>query len=212
MKNKNDAIDDKIFDFVYTIAMRDATLQKAYPGNKGEKKALAKNYPMAKNQVKEFVNNILDGKYKKIGKRDEYDKDFCELALNVTEILPPKFTLGNAQKLINMTIKYFYIMTYHNPKLRGNFVNCHCPMDSQLIKTVRKQYCKKNKKRKWPALPSGTRWSQVQDLKGGVYKVFQDEIRKFCDEQNNECLNPIEYDYKNWNNDSIFSGDVGGDD
>ena len=54
-----------------------------------------------------------------------------------------QFTFGNAQKLINIVCKYFYIISYKDSSVREKFKYCHCPM----IVFYLKMFGKKNKKR-----------------------------------------------------------------
>ena len=111
-------IDDKIFNFAYIMAMRDATQQQAFPA--ANKKLLwekADETVVAYRLLKGYINDIL-GKDKQEQDFYEIEKDI-EKAVNefiktngikkVTKKDEPEFiedtvfTFGNAQKLINMT-------------------------------------------------------------------------------------------------------------
>lgn len=125
------SVDDKIFDFIYEMAMRDATMQMAYKVNKGENKSAPKKCKGAKAIVRDYIDSLLNDTADNFYEvEDKFEKTINEELGNPQ---PPKFTFGNCQKVINMTVKYLYIATYANKELRKNFKNCHCPMDSIMI-------------------------------------------------------------------------------
>lgn len=135
-KAKND-IDEKIFDFAYEMAMRDATMMKAYQGDKKAPKECKGAKEIVREYIDSLLNDTADNFYKAEDKfykvEDEFEKTINEELGNPQ---PPKFTFGNCQKVINMTAKYIFIATYANKELRKNFENCHCPMDSIMINAV----------------------------------------------------------------------------
>lgn len=124
------------------------------------------------------------------------------------------FTFGNAQKLINVMMKYFYGTTYTNVALRSNFQYCHCPMDKVLLQHVWKN-------RHHLTFPIGLykifviSWSkQAFDFISGVkmipahYETFQKAVRELGSmapslpsllrTTPSSLLTPIEYDYYVW--------------
>lgn len=127
--------DEKIFDFAYLMALRDATVQQAFPSSgKGSKKLLFQ-CTEAREVLSSYIESIFAGR----------PKDFYVVESKVEEAFnaflkmhgsSAHFTFGNAQKLINMSAKYMYMATYGRPELRGRFAACHCPMDAILIRTV----------------------------------------------------------------------------
>ncbi|MBR6051389.1 MAG: hypothetical protein IKP68_09350, partial [Clostridia bacterium] len=159
-------IDDSIFRFIYIMAMQDAVRQSAYSG---ERKWLWSKpiFEILYKPLKNHIDSILNGDYKPQsdddGKKESYDKAFIGLAIEIlskineeekgkkkreraegndTEKYKYKgtFKFGNAQKLINMTVKYFYVMTYGNNNIsRDHFQYCHCPVDGQMLKKVWKK-------------------------------------------------------------------------
>ena len=85
--------------------------------------------------------------------RAAHEKLFLETAINVCKSInnyegkpdtAGNFSFGNAQKLINMTIKHIYLHTYTIdslgfPSIRERFRYCHCPMDSIMLQDVWKR-------------------------------------------------------------------------
>ena len=192
-----DSIDDKIFDFVYHEALGDATQQRAL--QKTNKKdfldKMSKKDNDAKNAVQSYIADIIAGELKE---KEAHDKKFYATIKSILDYADCNdFTFGNAQKLINMTAKYFYIMCYKNDNLRKKFANCHCPMDSIMIKKVREKY-KEQINKTWQ-LKSDTAWSKLEmDEKNNIpkaYEEFQNLIKN-----NKENRSPLEFDFFEWNN------------
>ena len=200
-------VDDKIFEFIYTIAMRDATLQKAYEligykTSKGAKKPddykkeeLLQNNT-AKDIIREYIDNIIAGNNPDFYIVEKAVEDSFSVFIQGKTYLSP-FTFGNCQKLINMTVKYFYIVTYSDPAIRSHFNDCHCPMDTVMIKTVKREL-KNNKPLKDFKITSeelSKSWSRIVQGNTSQYDAFQ-EIVKYLAKQ--KGVSPIEYDYLMW--------------
>lgn len=212
MSNSNRYIpDDKIFEFIFVMAMRDATLRNAY---RGDKKSLTnienENVKSVINMLREFIDKILNKKFKLQG---AYNDEFINLADNIVEELNSKqqneenlFTFGNAQKLINMVCKYFYILVYQNSNKRECFQCCHCPMDDTMLQIVW------DKREEWKGRYEGSfpvkykefrepGWSREVKSAGGKlserYVCFQEAVGLLLDE-NKGLQYRIEYDYQEW--------------
>jgi len=151
------SIDDCIFDFAYVMAMRDATLQQAFPvknkrllwqehDDTKEEKLLSQLRNEIKHLLNEYVESIFSDSaqdfYCAAKKVQEAVDEFIAKAKKISNGMPddaPGFTFGNTQKLINMTAKYMYMSLYKSDKqddLRKNFSVCHCPMDSIMLEKV----------------------------------------------------------------------------
>ncbi len=199
-----------IFELVYLMAMRDALLQKAFEGSK--KEIMEDKDNGVREELKKHVDDILAGNYTKKG-QVAYDNDFYNLSDKIcNNINNSNFTFGNAQKLINMTVKYFYILAYKKKDMNSKFKYCHCPMN-QIIKRKAiaeyrdkgyKEYlvfeCFGKKTHAW----SSVAWSDIKNAEPGeeikygidVYKNFQNIVRTLS---RDDTIIPIEYDYKNYN-------------
>ena len=192
------AIQDKIFEFIYGAGLHDATAQRAYPCHKGEEKQL-KNNKEAVEIVKGYVDNIIKGT----------PDDFYDIAMRLvnsfnmfekTNGMKELFTFGNAQKLINITVKFMYIVSYNNVEMQQLFANCHCPLDRKMGGFVKKEL---KKLRMYKSLPrdivtiidnnlwkkwDGT-WSKVSVES---YRQYQTVVMYLSKK---EGVIPIEYDY-----------------
>ena len=94
-----------------------------------------------------------------------------------------KVNVGAIQKLINMTLKYLYVIQEHGLMneyaLKVELKNCDCPLDSRILEELRKREKKKY-----------TPWTKLDSL--DEYKTIQDDISKYVEESN------LEFDFDNW--------------
>ncbi|MBR6916919.1 MAG: hypothetical protein IKN38_01925 [Clostridia bacterium] len=236
-------IDDCIFKFVYVAAMRDAVNQGAYTGDREwlwseyDKKGNlincnSKLINSLKDYLKTHINAIIGGSFEN---QEEYDLVFCHIAFLICKAINDcktnnhkdsgPFEFGNAQKLINMTVKYFYIAAYgNNRELRERFKYCHCPVDEKMISRVWTEKSKSDKKRnnaKFINYEGGKEFSREDFLIGwsnlkedenidvenytlkedGWYHSFQELVREIIRDRTNtkgDPIIPIEYDYIFW--------------
>ena len=149
MKYDQNTVAEKVFDFVYDSALRDAVLQQAF---KGEKHWISE-VNEAKELVRAYVDRLLNGGCD--GER-EHDAFFLKTANKICiavngrkpENVKDSFSFGNAQKLLNMSVKYLYILCYDKPEQRSCFAYCHCPLDSIMVNIVWKRYLEQKDKDK----------------------------------------------------------------
>lgn len=212
-----DVYDEKIFDFIFIEAMGDATLRGAYNGDKRKLKECS-TLSELKDGLCKFVENVLNGSFLN---QDHYNEEFLELAKTVCRKIAKitgdsEFTFGNAQKLINMTLKYFFISTYgQSEEERAKFQFCHCPMDGMMTDVVWKE--KQNSERNdrlreiitcnYNEFHDG--WGKLE-FKNGCYpkryKEFQCAVRYLSKK---DKIFPIEYDFCKWNESKISLSDTG---
>ncbi len=187
-------VDDAIFDFVYEMALRDATMRKAFCGNR-ELLREGDRAEKAKDAVKTYVNSIVvDGDAKA---EDAIRKVWEAFGSFTDENDKRLFSFGNCQKLVNMTAKYMFIATYKNDELRKKFSQCHCPMDSILINKV-VDLAKGNPNCEDIKRLKGCSWSRLEYQNGEIppeYTTFQNAVKDLC-----EGVYPIEFDYVQWQN------------
>lgn len=186
-------VDKLIFDFVYELALRDAVMRTAYLGDKNK---LRENWK-GKDIVFDYANKIINN-----NEFDYYDiaKKLCN---SFDKFIDPKgnskvqFNFGNAQKLLNMTMKYLYIMCYKNNELRKNFKNCHCPMDRIMIDKVKREFksFQREEREKLKGKLKSISWSRLTFEDKDIYQQYQEAVKFLADKEN---LYPLEYDYFLW--------------
>ena len=213
-------LDDHVFNFIYGCALHDAVLQKAF---NGERTWIA-DVMEAKETVKKYIQSIVKGDFKDADSmtKARHEDFFLQTArevcnqINNSSLKPTKasvgkFTFGNAQKLINMTVKHVYAHTYsicllNHASIRDCFQHCHCPMDSIMLGKVWKEY--KNvfnqSKRKidlgdneYFCQSWGNEDFHLNEEQPCRYKKFQKAIKTIIDEKQGNIFS-IEYDYIFW--------------
>ncbi len=213
--NISNSIDDYLFEFAYSIALRDAVMQKAY---EGEKKHLANNIE-AKMLVKKYIQKVFNGENPCFYSTEkEVENSFKRLHFGTS---CPVFSFGNTQKLINMTAKYMFLATYNDEEKRDRFKCCHCPVDSIMLgkvielveelsekdKEVLKEillnkrvlaFESKDGSSKIKIFEKGWKaeftkpWSKI---KTDRYDTFQAIVKYLAEKEN---TNPIGFDYMHW--------------
>lgn len=203
-------LNDKILDFIYGEALKDATIRNTCSSD--VRKQLV-NFENDNNnigyKIKELVHNYIsdinNGKLNKNSCIDTIEK-ICEVIKNEDE---KGFSFGNAQKLVNMSAKYFYISTLgSSKKQREKFKYCHCPMDRKMIKKLTNKDAIY-----WEIIHEGgiknrqeinkKAWSRLKKEDKKQYMNYQKGIgillkSKFFIEKYKEGLYPIEADYLMW--------------
>lgn len=116
-----------------------------------------------------------------------YDDWHCELVFQLIKVFSfDSFTIGQAQKWINMSFKYLYCFSYiHDLNINENrFLGCHIPIDNYVMDNAKKQYGIKK-------LPVPL--SKLNDY--DIYSEYQKKIRKVADMKQ---LMPIDLDFELW--------------
>ncbi|SFL05342.1 hypothetical protein SAMN05216390_10924 [Lachnospiraceae bacterium KH1T2] len=186
----NEKMKELVFNFVYDMALNDATRRT----NASNLKNRIANIDGIKKEILIYTNEVLEGNYPK----------HCNVIKSVMDIVKDKniegFTFGNAQKLVNMTMKYLYLSYYNNPEISKYFRCCDAPMDSIMMTFVYECYYIINgtdSKKKGVSNPKFKRegWSTQETDK--EYQEFQIAIKNII-EKKKLGISPIEFDYLFW--------------
>ena len=204
-------ISNKVLEFIYDCALRDATLQQAFKG----KKDWIKEIDEARQRMRVFTDRLLSGCFES---ENDYNGCFLSTVNTICEIINnnkpadaiDSFSFGNAQKLINMTAKYVYTLCYMKPEMRDRFRFCHCPMDSIMLDRVWRKYeeefgteKRKNDLEKSDDFHKGWGAEGLNDEYGQPklnafphrYELYQNAVKNLIGDGD---LYPIEYDYLVW--------------
>ena len=197
----------RVFGFLYGCAMHDALLQKAFAG---EKKDWVGKLEPPKVILDEYIRKVLNGEF---SSQEDHDAHFLktanQLCLEINSSRPPQYSrgvfgFGNAQKLINITVKHVYTFCYHDPSLRKVFRFCHCPVDQIMLKKVWDRCGGKGLGKKTWFLEAwgreGTENGEQPELAAfpARYQLFQEKVRELIGSGD---LMSVEFDYAEWKQD-----------
>lgn len=200
------SLDDKLFDFVYAMAFRDATMRKAFARKIDEKDSGFHDRKMAaKREARESVKAYIEAIIDENSEGMKPENTIIEVCKKTGDF---GMTFGNSQKLVNMTAKYMFICAYANNDMRKRFRDCHCPMDGAMMDLLRihfVNYSELNEFRESEEFKAikemGSTWSWSQlKYDNGIpkqYSVFQQSVERICKILKGEIM-PIEVDYLYW--------------
>ena len=116
------------------------------------------------------------------GSFDIWHYETCRMIRKLYEEAEIKFSWGQAQKWLNMTIKYLYIIG--GCPIDDVFPLCHIPVDEYVIRIAEKELYIPIPKNKW------SKWSYFQ------YMAYQGALRsRILDRYN---LAPLRWEFKSW--------------
>lgn len=110
-----------------------------------------------------------------------WHKEACRLIIEKYEKYRIELTYGQAQKWVNMTIKYLYILNEHTFDNVFDFL--HIPVDNYIFKAVKEKLGIDN-----PDNP----WSKLNETE---YLKYQNAIREELREKGKL---PLRWEFKNW--------------
>ena len=197
----NKTMQDYLFDFAYGEALRDAINQQSF---KGEKNYLY-DCEEGKAVVRTYIDVIFKGEHPSFAEAEKNAKAaFNKFIRNERPESNQRFTFGNTQKLINMTVKYIYVSAYVQrcEEFRNLFADCHCPLDRLMAGMVREEFdqaddeaaqvIKEESSDIYKKINKDITWSKVDEK---TYNCYQQMVRLLAEREN---LIPIEYDFVKW--------------
>ena len=143
-------------------------------------------------QARTDVDDMIENKVKAIAdagitRQDEYDewhKAICEeLVGRYAKVCGDQFYIGQAQKWVNMTIKYLYLIDSDLVRLIIDFA--HVPLDNYVFAAAMEHI----------NLSSAglTPWSKIKDY--SVYLNYQKELKKAVEPLN---TSPLQWELSYW--------------
>lgn len=125
----------------------------------------------ARENIRKTIDKLLETEIISIMKKKqtqmEYDNWHQLLSANMIDEYDRQgvnFTYGQAQKWINMTLKYLYVLC--PDKVKNNFYNLHIPIDNYVFSVAQKEFDIKYPVKPW------SRWESYDD-----YLDYQKLIR-----------------------------------
>ncbi len=142
-------------------------------------------------KIRAYVNTACANKFNDVSAFDNFHKECCDSLINEFDFLYKdsfiKLTYGQAQKWINMTLKYLFILG--ETKIKGidlNYAFFHVPVDSIILTVLEKKYSISG--------VNASPWSKWNDYE--EYLNYQKEIRNLSSKMN---LSPIEFELVTFN-------------
>lgn len=141
--------------------------------------------------LKKEVNSFLDTEIKKlvngsITSEKEFDKwheQLCKKIIDEYKKSKIQLSYGQAQKWVNMTIKYLYILEVEGYTFDSIFEDLHIPIDNYVFDAVEKELGIKR-----PA----DAWSKLDKKE---YLKYQEDIREELRKKNSS---PLIWEFENW--------------
>lgn len=135
-------------------------------------------------ELKKEVNSELITKIENIKDNFEiWHKEACGLIIEKYEKHGIELTYGQAQKWVNMTIKYLYILNEHTFDNVFDFL--HIPVDNYIFKVVKEKLGIDKPKNPW---------SKLDETE---YLNYQNDIRKKLKEEE-KYISPLDWEFKIW--------------
>lgn len=136
-----------------------------------------------KSKVKEkFEEKIKELTHNKISRQDEFNdwhKEVCDQILEIYKEKGITLTYGQAQKWINMTIKYLYVLEPET--FDGVFDFLHIPIDKYVLDIAKELGVERIK----------GAWSKLDDYE--EYLKYQENIKEKIGE-----IAPLRWEFRNW--------------
>lgn len=130
-----------------------------------------------------FEKELLPAFLKKIGSQlafDRWHRKVCEEMKTLYAKQGVDFTYGQAQKWLNMTIKYLYMLDLDS--FEECFSYFHVPLDSYVFKLVKKQF---------GITEPASAWSRLDDY--DAYLTYQEMIRVCLPD-----IAPLRWEFREW--------------
>ena len=157
-------------DFNRTLRFGDTDSSKRYELRKAATEILRK-------RITELKNNDINSQ----DKFDSWHKETCSMIRQPYNEAGINFSWGQAQKWLNMTIKYLYIVG--DCDFKGVFRFCHIPIDNYVFEIAQKEL----------GIPiPRVRWSRWTDY-NNQYMTYQKELRSRI-----QGYVPLRWEFKFW--------------
>ena len=153
------------------------------------------NFQGDRMELKKDVNGFLDKQIKKLvncsitseKEFDEWHKQLCIKISDEYKNSKIQFTYGQAQKWLNMTIKYLCMLEVEGYSFDNVIKWLHIPIDNYIFDAVEKELKIDRPKDIW------SRWDNYDE-----YLKYQNDIRERIEKDRNIDVPPLLWEFKNW--------------
>ncbi|WP_455520946.1 hypothetical protein [Parvimonas micra] len=143
-----------------------------------------KNRLKLRKKVKDDFKTEIDNLTSKIqGDFDKWHEQLCKKIIDEYKKSKIQLSYGQAQKWVNMTIKYLYILEVEGYTFDSVFENLHIPIDNYVFDAVEKELGIKRPVDAWSKLDKKEYLKYQEDIRG--------ELRK-------KNISPLIWEFENW--------------
>ena len=135
--------------------------------------------------LRERISGINSDSITSQEKFDAWHKETCRVIRQIYKETGMDFSWGQAQKWLNMTIKYLYVLGACD--FADVFRYCHIPVDNYVFKSAKKEL--------GISLPR-IAWSRWEDY-DGQYLDYQNQLRTRIKDLYPQC-EPLRWEFKYW--------------
>lgn len=191
-RKMNKIVDEDIFDFLKAACFGDCSDPVKTASDSAYKDMCRtlrfKDTPYSvRQELRDEITQMLNveiGTLPSIKSQEKFDEWHFNLSKNIRKKYLEKgisFTYGQAQKWINMTIKYLYILEAQT--FDEVFAFLHIPIDNYILAAAEEQF---------GIIHPGIPWSRWDDYLN-LYLDFQNKIRSKI----TDC-DPLRWEFRNW--------------
>lgn len=143
-----------------------------------------KNRLKLRKKVKDDFKTEIDNLTSKIqGDFDKWHEQLCKKIIDEYKKSKIQLSYGQAQKWVNMTIKYLYILEVEGYTFDSVFENLHIPIDNYVFDAVEKELGIKRPVDAWSKFDKKEYLKYQEDIRG--------ELRK-------KNISPLIWEFENW--------------
>lgn len=183
---KNSAAHRAYLDLARTVNYSQSTSQQLAKKSKEEAKAF-------REQKKKLVDSVCESLYSlPAGDFDTWHKEKCDVIcnkMNGSGLLGKTFTYGQAQKWVNMTLKYLWLLDLLPKEIKEE--SLHVPIDSFILQKLKEEQVSGVTGSGETYYYKGKVWSAITDYEE-EYMELQKEIRRIA------SPNPIQWEDPAW--------------
>lgn len=128
-------IEDDLIELAMTKAYRDLMRTITGFASNNNNSRIKQN---ARKCIKDTINKMIDSNIDNQNQFDKIHQELCETLIKQFE--DQNFTIGQAQKWINMTFKYLHLLDYE--PVEKVYGYCHIPIDSYILNITNYQMSK----------------------------------------------------------------------
>ena len=123
--------------------------------------------------IREFIQKLKDNECLDQDTFDDEHKKLSESIISTYKHEVEEFTHGQAQKWVNMTLKYVYVLD--KAEIQSIFQYCHVPIDNYILDCAKKEFGINKRKEAWSLWDNDTYREYQEDLRNAIKGKYPKE-------------------------------------